>query len=90
MLPIVGMTASQYLPLTPEKGTLTRVQEAPSLGMIPRNFALDPTGKYLLVGNQISNQMVVFAIDPANGTLKPAGQTLDVNSPVAILFVPAG
>jgi 6-phosphogluconolactonase len=82
MPPIVGIDA--------DKGTLTRVQVAPSLGMIPRNFAVDPTGKYLLVGNQISNQMVVFAIDPAKGTLKPAGQTLDLNSPVAILFVPAG
>jgi hypothetical protein len=34
--------------------------------------------------------MVVFALDPTNGTLKPAGQTLDLDSPVAILFVPAG
>jgi 6-phosphogluconolactonase len=75
--------------IDPEKGTLTRVQVAPSLGMIPRNFAVDPTGKYLLAANQISNQMVVFAIDPTNGKLTPTGQTLDLTSPVAILFVPA-
>jgi 6-phosphogluconolactonase len=72
-----------------KNGTLTRVQVAPSLGKIPRNFAVDPTGKYVLVANQISNQMVVFAIDPTNGQLQSTGQTLDLHSPVAILFVPA-
>jgi 6-phosphogluconolactonase len=75
--------------IDPDKGTLTRVQVAPSLGKIPRNFAIDPTGKYVLVANQISNQMVVFAIDQTNGQLKATGQTLDMVSPVAILFVPA-
>jgi 6-phosphogluconolactonase len=75
--------------IDPVKGTLTRVQIAPTLGKIPRNFAIDPTGKYVVVGNQMSNQMVVFAIDQANGELKPTGQTVDISTPVCILFVPA-
>ncbi len=71
------------------KGTLTKVQVVPTQGKIPRNFALDPTGRYLLVGNQQSNNLVVFSVDPQDGKLKAAGQTLDVPSPVDILFVPA-
>lgn len=71
----------------PVKGTLTTVQNVPTQGNIPRNFALDPTGKYLIVANQKSDQMVVFDVN--NGQLKPAGQTIDVGAPVCILFVPA-
>jgi 6-phosphogluconolactonase (cycloisomerase 2 family) len=33
--------------------------------------------------------MVVFAIDQADGKLKPTGQVVDVGAPVCILFVPA-
>jgi 6-phosphogluconolactonase len=75
--------------IDPAKGTLTKVQVVPTQGKTPRNFALDPTGKYLIAANQDSNNMVVFAVDPKDGQLKPAGQTIDTPSPVAILFVPA-
>jgi len=75
--------------IDPVKGTLTNVQVVPTQGNMPRNFAIDPTGKYLIAANQKSNNMVVFAIDPKDGQLKPAGQTLDISSPVDILFVPA-
>jgi 6-phosphogluconolactonase len=75
--------------IDPDKGTLTKVQVVPTQGNIPRNFAIDPTGKYLVAANQNSNNMVVFAIDPKDGQLKPAGQTVDIPSPVDILFVPA-
>jgi 6-phosphogluconolactonase len=75
--------------IDPVKGTLTQVQLVPTQGNMPRNFAIDPTGKYLIAANQKSNNMVVFSIDPKDGQLKPAGQTLDISSPVDILFVPA-
>ncbi len=75
--------------IDPVKGTLTKVQVVPTQGNMPRNFAIDPSGKYLIAANQKSNNMVVFAIDPKDGQLKPAGQTLDIASPVDILFVPA-
>jgi 6-phosphogluconolactonase len=75
--------------IDPAKGTLTKVQVVPTQGNIPRNFALDPTGKYLIAANQNSNTMVVFSVDPKDGQLKRAGQTIDIPSPVVILFVPA-
>jgi 6-phosphogluconolactonase len=61
----------------------------PTQGKIPRNFAIDPTGKYLVAANQNSDKMVVFDVDQNNGQLKPAGQVLSVPAPVSILFVPA-
>lgn len=75
--------------IDPGKGTLTKVQVAPTRGEIPRSFAIDPGGKYLVAGNQMSNNIVVFAIDQNDGTLKPAGQVLDISLPVVISFVPA-
>jgi 6-phosphogluconolactonase len=75
--------------IDPTKGTLTQVQLVPTQGNIPRNFALDPTGNYLIAANQKSSNMVVFSVDQKDGKLKPAGQVLDIPSPVDILFVPA-
>jgi 6-phosphogluconolactonase len=58
-------------------------------GKTPRHFAIDPTGAYLLVENQESNNIVIFHIDPASGNLTPTGQTVEVPSPVCLTFVGA-
>jgi 6-phosphogluconolactonase (cycloisomerase 2 family) len=58
-------------------------------GKIPRSFAIDPTGKYLVVGSQMSNNIAVFAIGQKDGLLKQTGQPLDISAPVVISFVPA-
>ena len=44
----------------------------------------DPTGKYLLVGSQASNQVIVFAINPISGLLTPTGSVMDIPAPVCI------
>ena len=84
-----GSDSITVFAIDPGKGTLTKVQVEPTKGSIPRNFAIDPTGKYLLAANQKSDSLVVFAIDAKNGQLKPTGQTMDISAPVCILFVPA-
>jgi 6-phosphogluconolactonase len=70
-------------------GLLNKIQIVPTQGKIPRNFAIDPTGNYLLVANQNSNGIVVFLIDSHSGQLTPTTQAVNVSSPVSILFVPA-
>jgi 6-phosphogluconolactonase len=75
--------------IDPAKGTLTLVQNVPTQGSIPRNFALDPTGKYLVVGNQKSNELLVFDVNQKDGTLKAAGEKVDLDEPICIVFVPA-
>jgi 6-phosphogluconolactonase len=52
----------------------------------PRNFAIDPTGKFLLVCNQDSNSIVVFRIDQNDGELTPVGEPFAVPMPVCIRF----
>jgi 6-phosphogluconolactonase len=67
-------------------GRLTGVGQQSTLGKTPRNFCLDPTGKFLLAANQNSNNIVVFRIDPLTGMPVPTGQTLSIPSPVCIVF----
>jgi 6-phosphogluconolactonase len=71
------------------KGTLTQVGIVHTGGKEPRSFEIDPTGTLLFAENQNSNSIVVFKIDAKTGLLTPAGETLDVASPVSLKFVAA-
>jgi len=75
--------------IDPSHGTLTRIEEVLSGGIMPRSFALDPTGSYLLSANQLSNNVVSFKIDARTGKLSKTGKEITVNTPVCIKFVPA-
>jgi 6-phosphogluconolactonase len=74
--------------IDPEKGTLTLVEQTPSGAIMPRNFAIDPTGSYLLVAHQYSNNVIVFKIDRATGRLSKTGNEIKLDVPVCIQFVP--
>jgi 6-phosphogluconolactonase len=73
--------------IDPAKGTLHLKDEYPTMGKTPRNFAIDPTGKFLLAANQESNNIVVFRIDSITGALSPTGDTAEVPAPVCITFL---
>jgi 6-phosphogluconolactonase len=53
-------------------------------GAIPRNFAIDPTGKYMLVANQETNQIVCFGLNKETGALVDMNQQIEIASPVCI------
>lgn len=53
----------------------------------PRNFAIEPTGKYMLVANQSGGDVIVFQIDPSTGKLTPTGAKVLVDSPVCVRFM---
>jgi 6-phosphogluconolactonase len=38
---------------------------------VPRNFVIEPGGRWLLAANQNSDSVVSFAIDPKSGKLSP-------------------
>jgi len=69
------------------KGTLTAAGNVPAGGKTPRAFTIDPTGNYLLAANQDSNNIAIFKIDQQTGGLKPTGDTIEVGSPVSVIFV---
>lgn len=71
-----------------DSGTPSTVHHEPSRGRDPRTVALDPTGKYLLVGNWRSNTICVFAIEES-GRLRFLGKPIEVPSPSSIAFAPA-
>ncbi len=71
-----------------EKGMLKYVGRQSTLGKSPRNFAIDPTGNFLLVGNSGSDEIVVFKRNKATGLLTATGETIKVGSPVCLKFVP--
>ena len=72
----------------PATGLLTAAGYQPTLGREPRNFVPDPTGRFLLVANQLSNNIVIFRIDGRTGMLQPTGQTLSVPSPTCLKIIP--
>ena len=74
--------------IAPGKGTLTRIELVPVNGKTPRNFAVDPTGSWLLAADQESDKVVIFRINRKTGRLTPSGQELQVTSPACVRFVP--
>ncbi len=71
------------------KGTLKFVETVSTEGKYPRNFNLDPTGAWMLVGNQNTNNVVVYKVDAKTGRMTPTGQQVQAPSPICIRFVPA-
>ena len=82
-----GIDTISAFSIDPAKGTLHLKDEYPTMGKTPRNFAIDPTGKFLLAANQESNNIVVFRVDSATGALSPTGDTVEVPAPVCIVFL---
>ena len=68
-------------------GRLTNKQYISVNGKHPRNFAIDPTGRFLLVANRDTDNIVVFAIDPVTGLLKATGKEMHVPNPVCLKFL---
>lgn len=68
-------------------GLLTWVGSQSTLGLAPRNFAIDPTGNFLLAANQNSNEIVVFKRNKKTGLLNDTGNRIAVGRPVCIQFV---
>ncbi|AJX81000.1 lactonase, 7-bladed beta-propeller family protein [Burkholderia pseudomallei 7894] len=69
-------------------GKLTLVGRQSSLGKTPREFAIDPSGKWLIVGNQDSDSVFVFRRDIASGRLEPHPARIRIDKPVDFKFVP--
>jgi 6-phosphogluconolactonase len=82
-----GIDTISLFSIDPVKGTLNLKNEYPTMGKTPRNFAIDPTGKFLLAANQESNNIVVFRIDPITGALSPTGDVAEVPAPVCVTFL---
>ena len=67
-------------------GKIEQVEQISTLGKGPRDFAIDPTGNYLLVGHQYTNDIVIFKRDQTTGKLEDTGKRIELCSPVGLVF----
>lgn len=71
----------------PKTGALTPMKRSSCGGKTPRNFTLDPTERWMLVANQDSSLISVFARDPRSGLLADEGKSYAAATPMRILFL---
>jgi 6-phosphogluconolactonase (cycloisomerase 2 family) len=82
-------------------GRLTQVSHASTLGDYPRTFVIDPSGRFMAIGNQRADNVTTFRInhgegdqgeDGENGGLGPGslkftGNYTPVGSPSGMVFL---
>ncbi|KWS59846.1 lactonase family protein [Pseudomonas amygdali] len=68
-------------------GKLEEIQRRSLEGKEPREFAFDPTGKFMLFANQKSNQIVTVRRDPQSGMIGDTVQKFDADSPSYLRFL---
>ncbi len=66
-------------------GMLTKAGYQPT-GIHPRNFAITPNGRYLLVACREDNMIQVFSRDPQTGLLTDTGRGIAIPQPVCVVF----
>ena len=67
-------------------GKLTLAGRTSCGGNWPRNFVIDPSGKYILVGNQKSGNISLFKIDEKTGIPVQPGKDYNITTPACLKF----
>jgi 6-phosphogluconolactonase len=73
--------------VSPADGRLTLVERSSCGGDEPRHITLDETGRWLLVANQHSDHITVFARDEKTGKLAAAGRDYPIVAPECLVWV---
>lgn len=68
-------------------GKLKLIAEQSTLGVQPRNFNFDPSGNFLLIANQRTDEIVIFRINKQNGLLTDTNKRISIPSPVCIKWI---
>ncbi|MEE9368364.1 MAG: lactonase family protein [Pontiella sp.] len=64
-----------------------RLSTVPAEVWVPRNFNIDPTGKWMIVGGQKSENVAVFSVDSETGLIKFTGNKIPLEGgPIYIEF----
>ncbi|MHC1480641.1 lactonase family protein [Frateuria aurantia] len=71
----------------PDTGALSLKSRRSVEGIEPREFTFDPSGHYLLVANQKSNAIVVFAVNLKTGVIGREIQSLPFSQPSDLKFL---
>jgi 6-phosphogluconolactonase len=68
--------------------SLNYIASYPTGGTTPRDFTIDPTGKWLLVAHQDSDTIAIFNVNSYNGTLSLFNTVENIKSPVCLSWLP--
>ena len=69
-----------------DDGSLTYLGTESTKGKWPRNFVISPSGKWLIVANEHSDNITVFERDMESGLLKYTGNEIAVGAPTCLKF----
>ncbi|MGC4104680.1 lactonase family protein [Ferruginibacter sp.] len=73
--------------IDPASGKITNVGYQSTLGKGPRNFNFDPSGNFLLVANQYTDDIIIFKVNKKTGLLTDTGKRIHVPVPVCIKWI---
>ncbi|HEY0272975.1 MAG TPA: lactonase family protein [Chitinophaga sp.] len=68
-------------------GKLALADITSTKGVMPRNFNFDPSGNFLLVAHQASDDVVIFSVNRQTGRLTDTGKRISVGSPVCVQWI---
>jgi 6-phosphogluconolactonase len=73
--------------INPATGKLTIAGYQSVMGDAPRNFSIDPSGNFLLVANQKTDNIIIFKRNKLTGLLTDSGNKIDVGNPVCLKWI---
>ncbi len=65
----------------------TKICEVDSGGLAPRDVILTTDGRWVIVANQLTDNLTSFSRNPISGELLPTGNACDIGSPVSLLEI---
>lgn len=83
-----GASNSITIYMISKDGKLNKTGEA-KVGQHPRNFMVEPTGKFLLVASRDDNFIQMYSINPNFGLLEATDQKIQLEKPVFLTMIPA-
>ena len=73
--------------VSPADGKLTMIGKTSCGGKRPRHLVVDPTDRWLLIANQDTDTIAVFARDSETGKVANEGKTFPLSRPQCLVFV---
>ena len=68
-------------------GRLSQVSHDSTLGDYPRIFTIDPSGRFMAVGNQFADNVTTFSVNPGNGKLTFTGNYTPLGAPSGMVYL---
>lgn len=70
-----------------KNGSLKSIGELRDGIDVPRDFNLDPSGKFMVIGNQKTNDLTVYRVNPKSGKMTFLGKSIGLKDPICFEFL---